>query len=504
MPLKYLLRNCRFDFFLYRFLVVMIPVFIFFVTGCNSFGERHIRIRNEFTDGKIDKAKSDVDRAIKNGTQKDKDLLKLNSAVIELCSGRPQSAELLLREVRDKFDTLEQQRAADAARNAASFLTDDNTRAYSGEDYEKVLIRVFLAISNLMCNGSDAYAYSMQINDKQNKIIESRKREVASLSKNNQDLLKQIDVNYQNVAIGAYISGLLQEETKRNYDDAYRNYEKANLWASKKKYVNGYNFNDDLERAKSGLHSRYGNGVVYVFVLAGKGPYKMQKNCQALHEAQIITTAILSKVSDIAVIPDFAPIMIPVIVASDADKIGYIFESYKNSINVLIDGKFSGETKTITNVSEMAVEQFEANKPEIIARAIIRRAFKKGVVYGVKKAADTNSWLSLALDVGGMVWESLETADTRCWNLLPDTIQVYRVELPAGEHEINLETNIADNRQINNKSPQQISPNNNKKILVRDGRNTYVLANFIDNKLIGEIVVNNSVNGEREREKREK
>ncbi|MDR1480571.1 MAG: hypothetical protein LBJ00_16690 [Planctomycetaceae bacterium] len=469
-------------FFLYCFWLIVFSAVLFFAVGCNSFGERHIKIRNEFTDGKIDKAKSDVDKAIKNSSQKDKDLLKLNSAIIELCSGRPESAELLLREVRDKFDSLEQQRAADAARNAASLLTDDNTLAYSGEDYEKVLIRVFLAISNLMYNGTDAYAYAMQINDKQNKIIESRKKEVADLSKNNHELVKRVEENYQNVAIGAYISGLLHEETKRNYDEAYRNYEKASLWASKEKFPNAYNFKDDIERVKTGLHSKSGNGVVYVFALAGKGPYKMQRNCQALHEAQIITTAILSKFSDVAVIPDFAPIMIPVIVASNANRFGYNFENLKSSVDVSIDGKFSGETKTITNITEMAVEQFEANEPEIIARAIVRRAFKKGVVYGVKKATDTNSWLSLALDVGGMVWESMETADTRCWNLLPDTIQVYRVEVPIGEHEITLGYKTLADKQ----PPTQ----NNKKIIVRDGCNTYILANFIDNKLIGEIIVN--------------
>ena len=38
----------------------------------------------------------------------------------------------------------------------------------------------------------------------------------------------------------------------------------------------------------------------------------------------------------------------------------------------------------------------------------------------------------LALDVAGVVWEATESADTRCWGLLPDKIQVMRLELPAG------------------------------------------------------------------------
>ena len=29
-----------------------------------------------------------------------------------------------------------------------------------------------------------------------------------------------------------------------------------------------------------------------------------------------------------------------------------------------------------------------------------------------------------------------EAADTRCWGLLPDKIQVLRIELPAGRHRV--------------------------------------------------------------------
>ncbi|MDR2170777.1 MAG: hypothetical protein LBP59_11595 [Planctomycetaceae bacterium] len=480
-------QNCNYYFSVnFRFgIIFCFIIFCFIFSGCNSFGERHIKLRDEFTGGQIDKAKANVNRAIKNNSDKDIDLLKLNSAMIELCCGNFKSAELLLREVRDKFDRLENEQVLNAARNAKSFLTDDNAIAYSGEDYEKVLIRVFLAISNLMQDGSDAYAYSLQINDKQNKIIERKKSEFRNLCNDNSDLLKRVNASYCNVAIGAYLSGILLEESKRNYYEAYRNYERANLWANGKTN-DGYKFNDDLERAKNGVHSKSGNGVVYIFVLAGKGPYKVQRNCEVLQDVQVLTTALLSHFSEISTIPDFMPVMIPVLVTSSA--IGGIGgglsnKRQNNTVKVLVDGNFAGETKVITDVSEMALGQFEANKPMIIAKTIIRRAFKKGVVYGAKKAVDANSWVGLALELGGMVWEGMETADTRCWNLLPDTIQMQRIELPAGEHEIILKTpmqNYAENKKFHA-----------KKIKIKNGKNTYVLANFIDNKLIGNITTNN-------------
>ena len=55
----------------------------------------------------------------------------------------------------------------------ASIATDDKVRAYAGEDYERVLIRAMLSISNLMSNGGDAGAYALQMVDKQQQIIQA-------------------------------------------------------------------------------------------------------------------------------------------------------------------------------------------------------------------------------------------------------------------------------------------------------------------------------------------
>ena len=56
-------------------------------------------------------------------------------------------------------------------------LTDDNAKSYAGEDYEKILIRSFLALSNLMNGGEDALAYSLQVTDKQQQIIQAARRQ---------------------------------------------------------------------------------------------------------------------------------------------------------------------------------------------------------------------------------------------------------------------------------------------------------------------------------------
>ena len=68
-----------------------------------------------------------------------------------------------------------------------------------------------------------------------------------------------------------------------------------------------------------------------------------------------------------------------------------------------------------------------------------------------------------------------------CWGLLPDKIQVLRVELPAGEHELTLRA-IAPTGQLSG-APAT------RRIPIADGRNTYVLGTFPHAQLVGQLLV---------------
>jgi hypothetical protein len=451
------------------------------VAGCASFGERHLKIRNDFEQGKLEAAQNEINKSLKKKRRGEADLLKLNQAVIELCNGKPQEAEKLLREVRDHFDRNEKELAAKTTEKAVSMLLDDNTVSYAGEDYEKVLIRVFLALSNLMYDGTDAPAYALQIGQKQNEII---KNGTLKDPNNHQKTLNLKAESYRQVAIGPYLFGVMQEATLRNYDDVTRAYATVCNWEPD--FTQGQR---DLERSKTGFHCAPGNGVVYIFGLVGAGPYKLQQNCEVLQAAQFLTTALLATSSQRPIVPDFAPVMIPVVVRP---------REVVPSLVVSIDGKWSAQTETLTDIGRMAEEQFEAVKPQIIARAVIRRALKKGIVYGSKEITDANPWISLAMELGGILWESMETADTRCWNLLPAEIQVARIEVPAGEHRISLQSSgrtfsLSANNYRNSPHSTRLGTEHSRTIRVDAGRNTYVLANFPANSLIGEIIVNNEL-----------
>src|SRR5205823_13137606 len=122
-----------------------------------------------------------------------------------------------LREVRVHFDELE---GPAVAEKGLSMLTDDNSRSYAGEDFEKVLIRAFLSLSNLMRDGGDAEAYSLQLIDKQDQII------AAGIDKKGNNL----KADYERVALAPYLRGVLREATHHDYDDAERSYNAVVSW----------------------------------------------------------------------------------------------------------------------------------------------------------------------------------------------------------------------------------------------------------------------------------
>jgi uncharacterized protein len=423
------------------------------VAGCATHADRVRQARDLYFRGQAEQAVVKLEEFLPRAG-KERDVAQLDLAMAQLFSGRPAEAEQTLREVRDRFDYLEQK---DLAETALSYVTDDNQRAYAGEDYEKVLLRVTLALANLMGDGGDAEAYSLQVNAKQQEIIEAG----AKLDEANPK-----DA-YPRVAVGAYLHGVLREATHGNYDDAERAFATVVSWQP-----DFPSAGLDLQRVQHGVHSAPGNGVLYLFAFVGRGPYKREVSEIPTSQAMLIADRIISAVGKHSIPPTLAPIKVPQLVTS---------ENRLDRILVEVDGAPVGATETVTDVGQLAVQQYQAIYPHILGRAVARRAVKKAAVYAVKEQVDgLNAWASLAMDAAGVVWEATESADTRCWALLPDKIQVLRVELPAGRHRIAL-------RPAQGRIP--LGGETQVTIPIEDGRNAYALACCPDAQFAGQILV---------------
>lgn len=423
------------------------------LAACSTHAQRLVGPRQTFYANDLDQAQTQLGKlASKRGG--DAQVVELDLAMVDLLQGNPAAAEQRLRQVRDQFDHLEQKSLSEAA---MSIMTDDRRRAYSGEDYEKLLIRVFLSLSSLMQDGVDAQSYALQTLDKHEQLRFAAQEKWG----------EKIPESYCVPAIAPYLRGVMSEASLNNYDDALRGYTAAAALLPQAEFLQA-----DIERATHGVHSRPGHGVVMVIAMVGRGPYKIEVEERATQEALLIADRIVSAVGQYSVPPTLAPVKIPKIVspAKPFDLVG-----------VEVNGKPFSTTLPITDIHQLATETYAAKRSDVMARTVARRIVKKGAVYAAKNQMNVNSSItSLAMDAAGVVWEATESADTRCWGLLPREIQVLRLELPAGVHQLNLEP-VTGGRPVGSGSACTVP--------VVDGRNTYVLSYWPETQPIGDILV---------------
>lgn len=420
--------------------------------GCSTYADRILTAREQFYTGQVGASAETFSSYIVHHPR-DADAAALDLAIVQLASGQPQQAELTLRRVRDRFEELEQ---ADAAEITLSMLTDDQQLAYAGENYEKVLTRVFLALVNLLQDGQDAEAYSLQINAKQEALLQQVPEEERELAR----------AAYVPLAIGPYVHGMIREASFGNYDDASRAYQQVVSWQPDFQAGRA-----DLARAQHGVHSRPGHGVVYVFALCNRGPVKEQSVEIPTSAAMLVADRVLSMFSQYDVTPTLAPIKVPRVVVPSRQV---------DRVVVQAGGQALTHTEVICDVGDLALRQQELNQPKVIGRAVARRAIKKAAIYATKSVVEADAPMAdLALSVVGVAWEAAEAADTRCWGLLPREIQVARLELPAGTHELQLSPALTSRQTV-------LGPT--VSVDVQDGRNSYVLACFPGPQLVGQVL----------------
>lgn len=423
------------------------------LAGCTSHVDRVAQARRLFYQGELARAQEELEKAVERHP-KDAEVLLLDLALVHLAAGRPQAAEQTLRQVRDRLDHLEQQ---DLAESAASLLLDGQQQSYSGEDYERVLVRVMLALTNLLHEGGDAESYALQINAKQQELARRAESQLEWFEPQ----------AYQPLAIGPYVRGMLREANHMDYDDAHRAYAQVVSWQPG--FQSGYR---DVERAASGRHSSPGHGVLYVFGLVGEGPVKVETTAEATSAALLVADRIVSAIGSYELPPTVAPVKIPDV---------YVPPRQVDFLVVSTDGGIHGRTEPLCDIAQLAVRQQQLQRPRLIAEAVVRRVVKKGAIITAKDQLNVRSpWTDLALTLAGVAWEATESADTRCWGLLPREVQVVRIELPAGHHTVRLQP-----ARYN----FPVGPPATLKATITDGRNTYALAYFPGSQPVGTALV---------------
>jgi uncharacterized protein len=413
-----------------RYVVVGTLLFWPLQAGCVSHRKMVEQARDQYWHGSFAEAESNLAQARKR-PKKDTEVLKLDQAMVHFSQGELAESATLLREVRDHF---ERPAIAGAAQKATSYLTDDNTRPYVGEDHEKILVRVLLTMIDLAQQQGDAVAYAHQVGESIEELLASREPNtipptksvnvaVAETSPPEKPVQPPTDVVKEELAIAPLLRALVRKSSRMNQDDVLRNLKVATEWRSNSPFLM-----QELLASAEHQDIAPGHGSVYLIMFVGRGPVKQSVTEPVTSQALLIADQLLSAVGEFSLPPTIAPVKIAAMVPSPSNVDG---------MQVSIGGQLVGNMETIADLNRLAVARHQELLPQIIARAVVRRVVKKSVVVATKSQTNVQSELvSTAYNLAGVLWEASEQADLRCWSLLPGQIQILRVDLPVGAHRL--------------------------------------------------------------------
>ncbi len=335
-----------------------------------------------------------------------------------------------------------------------TFVINDATTSYVGEEFEQVLVHLYKAFNYIDLRQLDAARVeALQVDIKLRQIGE-----------------RIPDNKYTEDAFARYLTGLIYEELGE-WSDALIAYRKA--YEAYQKYQKYYGvavprflqedllrltqrqgLNDELERYQRSFgisrwqtaQERAQHGELVFLLHNGLVPIKRENALNVIDPK----SGHLVRIS----LPTYENRPAPV-----------------RAARVRV-GDSTVDTEVAEDLSAIARRTLESKMPGITARALARAAIKAAAAKEARKAArdrsDDNSALAAALLSFAVEATTVltERADTRSWLTLPSNIQLARLPLPPGTYTIRVEL-LAGGSQL-------LATQEHRDVVIRKGHQTYL------------------------------
>lgn len=403
---------------------VVLLLSTFVLGGCATYSSSFRVIENNLATGQYDIALQGIE---KQSTSKTEQVLYLLNKGMVLrmkrdFAGSNQALEAAKAEMERLY-------AVSVSENVLSFIVNDATVSYAGDDYEQVLVHLYMALNYLELGQPDAARVeALQVDVKLREIGEH-----VPGSKFTED------------AFSRYLTGLIYEE-RGEWSDAMISFRQA--YDAYKKYHQDYALKlpnmlqyDLLRLAKrQGLKDEYakykkefgieqsqvpanmaGQGELVFVLNSGLVPIKREKSINSLDP----TSGTLVRIA---------------------------LPYYESRSNNVVAARISVDDKQVSaemmeNVDAIAKSSLASHMPAIVARSVARAVVKAAASKNAQKVAKTgnnsNNEASMAGLLGAVAVQvaayATERADTRSWLTLPAQIYMARLSLPPGSYKVKVE-----------------------------------------------------------------
>jgi hypothetical protein len=384
----------------FRLLICSVSVFYWF--GCATYQDR-IRPGVDYAvTGKMNDAVQHFASLAQDKSSRDRLAHLLEYGTILQMAGRYKESSLAFIEA-DRLS--EQLDFVSVSQTTMSALSSEEMIDYKGESFEKIMINAMNAINFIALNDMDSALVEIRRIDEKVKKFQRDNRE-----------------DYEFNPFGTYLSGLIYESLQK-WDDAYIAYLKTAkmrnasnpflladlnrvaLLSGRQSFLEkeGY-YQKDLERPNlmsPGCESKKNCGRLNIIFLQGWGPIKKP----SFQNPRFPT--LMSRRSQTR--------SLSVSLQSDLDKIPRSFQ-----------------TQSVYNVEEAAIKTLVADQSALAMRRLGGFVAKEVVADQIRQKDELLgfiAWLTMHLS---------DRADLRQWSLLPETIQILKVDLPEGDWEIHI------------------------------------------------------------------
>lgn len=429
--------------------------FIFFISTCLlagcaiAYSEVILKTENAFYEQKYDESANAIRELTEKSRPQERLLFLMEAGAIFHYRGDFTSSNKALFEAEEIIEQLKK------ANKLGSFLINEASAEYRGEDFEVVLVRFYIAL-NFLLSGQyeNAKIYLRKVNFdlkqmkyqsklyKQNLLVRYLDAIVS------EHLRKYNDARVQYKNIARFDQDFTDLESNR-YALAVKEHDPDDI----KKYSdhNIQAFSKKMKRKK--FHSKMGELVVLYH--SGKSPIKESRG-------KLLDDPYFSKVLQVSIVAaiklqkaEGLSVAIVMGMVSGADNPVPLYRKRPGKTKPLelsINGVYAGQTYKLNDYEATALKNYNDNYKQIVDFNVTSLATKIVAAVagsyllgaGVEKSSGDRGAGTLAMLAGsasaGALIAATTTPDLRCWRLIPANYQVKRLYLEPGKYRLEVKT----------------------------------------------------------------
>lgn len=410
-----------------------------------------------FYSGNYSAALPDLRNLVKESDTKDKLLYLMEAGIVLHTNQEYEKSNNAFLEASDLADTIK----TSVTKTGLSFMLSDNESNFQGEDFERVMIRFYIALNHTMLGN-----------------YEDAKRFFRKVDYDLKDL-KVTDPKYKQNLMARYMDAVISENTNR-YNDARVQYKNIlDIDPSKKEiladryvlavkegstsdmgvFAEGKNYLNSFDASMQPVaYDPNTMGEVIIIHQAGKAATKESRG--KLLSDQFLGNSLKTsfQANSFSGGSDLDLGVVAAVMARAENPIPiYKVRDEKSSMEktLTINGKIIGTTKILNDYSATTIKAFNDNYTSIVTKnvaslaakfvtaAIASKALSDSIEKSLNRGKQKNPLISMGADLisglaAGAAVSSTVAPDLRCWRLMPSNFQAKRIFLKPGEYTYKL------------------------------------------------------------------